>query len=251
MAGDHHQHVVTDEGSDQDARLVAARAAWDAALSDDADPLAALRRVWLASDDGAATEAIRAATEPLSPAQQEQIVQRLLRDNERARPQRRRAAWAPRLRSPALRRVPLWSVAAAGTLCCWMATQAPPAMDIRGTESAAARRPASAAADAEARLVATGALHDAHGAVFVPRRATSPDLTELAESYVQQQRFDEAEALFQRALTERERLLGPAHKDVADTLTRLAALYQTQHLYAKAEPLYVRALEIDPPFAVF
>jgi len=57
-------------------------------------------------------------------------------------------------------------------------------------------------------------------------------------------RFSEAERLFQRALAIRERVLGPDHPDVAESLNDLAALYCHQGKYKEAEPLSQRALAI-------
>jgi tetratricopeptide (TPR) repeat protein len=254
MASEHDRRVPPGAGSGETARLLD-EAAWsDTVSDDDTDSLELLRRVWLACDDGSGTDAILAATSPLAPAQQEQIVQRLLRDSARSRSERPRPPSLSRFLPPTLRRTPLWSVAAAAALCCWMTAIAPRSGDSRGAHGAAARASLSATA-IRARVPALPLQREARGTVMGAKAAVAPsageDLTELAETYARQQRFDEAEALFQRALTEQERRLGPAHKEVAATLTRLATLYQTQHLYAKAEPLYVRALEIDPPFAVF
>jgi hypothetical protein len=42
----------------------------------------------------------------------------------------------------------------------------------------------------------------------------------------------------------REKILGPEHPDVADSLHDLASLYYRQGRYPEAEPLYQRALAI-------
>ena len=57
-------------------------------------------------------------------------------------------------------------------------------------------------------------------------------------------RYGEAEPLYGRALSIRERVLGPEHCEVASSLNNLAELYRTQGRYAEAEPLYERALAI-------
>src|SRR4051812_7677076 len=92
----------------------------------DADSLEALRGTWLrsAAGDESALASINAATEPLSIDEQEQIVQRLLREGGRATRRRTRAAMARRARSFDLRRVPGWSFAAACALCGWIALHA-------------------------------------------------------------------------------------------------------------------------------
>jgi tetratricopeptide (TPR) repeat protein len=56
--------------------------------------------------------------------------------------------------------------------------------------------------------------------------------------------YTQAEPLYQRALTIREKALGLEHPEVAASLNNLAELYRTQGQYEKAEPLYQRALAI-------
>src|SRR6266566_410547 len=56
--------------------------------------------------------------------------------------------------------------------------------------------------------------------------------------------YEQAEPLLQRALTIREKLLGPDHPDLATSLNNLAMLYRMQGKYAQAETLFQRALEI-------
>jgi tetratricopeptide (TPR) repeat protein len=58
-------------------------------------------------------------------------------------------------------------------------------------------------------------------------------------------RYQEAESLYQRALSIREQWLGPDHLDVAVTLNGLARLYYDQSKYAEAVPLYQRARVIQ------
>ncbi len=57
-------------------------------------------------------------------------------------------------------------------------------------------------------------------------------------------RYQEAETLYQRAISIREQLLGPEHPDVATWLTRLGYLYTDQGKHVDAEPLFQRALRI-------
>ena len=54
----------------------------------------------------------------------------------------------------------------------------------------------------------------------------------------------EADRLYRRALTIKEKVLGPEHPDVAMTLNNLAVLYKAAGNYAEAEPLYQRAITI-------
>jgi WD40 repeat protein/tetratricopeptide (TPR) repeat protein len=57
-------------------------------------------------------------------------------------------------------------------------------------------------------------------------------------------RPSEAEHLFKRALSIKEKALGPSDVQVADTLHSLAELYRKQGQFSNAEPLYRRALNI-------
>ncbi len=58
-------------------------------------------------------------------------------------------------------------------------------------------------------------------------------------------RYSEAEPLYLRALTIRERVLGPMHPDVAAILHDLAVLSYQQGKYPEAETLYQRALVLQ------
>lgn len=69
-------------------------------------------------------------------------------------------------------------------------------------------------------------------------------LFSLANLYRTQKRFEEAEPLFLRALTLRERVLGPEHFHTAGSLRGLALFYAECGYYEKAEALYQRALAI-------
>ena len=59
-----------------------------------------------------------------------------------------------------------------------------------------------------------------------------------------QGRYAEAEPLHKRALSIREKALGPKHADLATSLNDLAELYRAQGHYADAELLFKRALAI-------
>jgi tetratricopeptide (TPR) repeat protein len=56
--------------------------------------------------------------------------------------------------------------------------------------------------------------------------------------------YNKALPLYQRSLDIREKMLGPQHPDVAQTLNNLAELYRQMGDYNKALPLYQRALKI-------
>ncbi|MBY0548123.1 MAG: tetratricopeptide repeat protein [Candidatus Obscuribacterales bacterium] len=56
--------------------------------------------------------------------------------------------------------------------------------------------------------------------------------------------YPQAEALYESALSIREKAFSPEHPHVAESCTNLGALYETQNEKTKAEPLYQRALDI-------
>ena len=57
--------------------------------------------------------------------------------------------------------------------------------------------------------------------------------------------YEQAEPLLQRALTIREKLLGPDHPDMATSLNNLALFYEKQGRYAQAEVFFQRTLAIQ------
>lgn len=59
--------------------------------------------------------------------------------------------------------------------------------------------------------------------------------------------YAQAEALYQRALTIGERILGPAHALIATISNNLATIYKQQGRYDEAEQLYQRAIRIREP----
>src|SRR5258708_4914297 len=69
-------------------------------------------------------------------------------------------------------------------------------------------------------------------------------LINLADLYSKQEKYEEAEPLYQRVLHIREQAMGSDHPEVAHTLYNLAALYFKQEKYEEAEPLYQRVLHI-------
>jgi tetratricopeptide (TPR) repeat protein len=74
--------------------------------------------------------------------------------------------------------------------------------------------------------------------------AVANSLNNLARLYEFQDRYAEAEPLYNRSLSIRENALGPEHPDVATGLTDLAVFHGVQGRYAEAEQLYKRALSI-------
>jgi tetratricopeptide (TPR) repeat protein len=69
-------------------------------------------------------------------------------------------------------------------------------------------------------------------------------LNQLARLYNSQGKYNEAEPLYLRSLSIREKKLGENHPDVAQSLNNLAELYRNQGKYNEAEPLYRRSLSI-------
>jgi tetratricopeptide (TPR) repeat protein len=69
-------------------------------------------------------------------------------------------------------------------------------------------------------------------------------LHQLAFLYDSQGKYNEAEPLYKRSLSIREKQLGENHPDVAHSLNNLAVLYYSQGKYNEAEPLYKRSLSI-------
>jgi tetratricopeptide (TPR) repeat protein len=67
----------------------------------------------------------------------------------------------------------------------------------------------------------------------------------LATVYLTQEKYDEAEGLYRRAMAIREKVLGDDHPDVAHTLTNLSLVYSLQRKFAAAEEVLRRALEIQ------
>lgn len=61
-------------------------------------------------------------------------------------------------------------------------------------------------------------------------------------------RYEGAEPLFRRALSIREKILGPFHPNTATSLNNLASLLQSKGEYDEAETLFQRALAIDEVF---
>jgi tetratricopeptide (TPR) repeat protein len=73
-----------------------------------------------------------------------------------------------------------------------------------------------------------------------PRELASNIFNNLAGLYQRQGKYEQAEALYQRALAIREQVRGPDHPAVAAVLSNLAGLYQSQGKYEQAEALLAR-----------
>jgi tetratricopeptide (TPR) repeat protein len=70
-------------------------------------------------------------------------------------------------------------------------------------------------------------------------------LNNLAVVYTHQERYAEAEPVFQRVLRIYEQALGPDHPRYARTLFRYAEWHVAQGLLAEAESLFERAMAIQ------
>ena len=70
------------------------------------------------------------------------------------------------------------------------------------------------------------------------------DLLDIAESYDDQGRYEEAEVLYKRFLRIRASALGMTHPEVARCFNDLAMVYEEENRYEQAESLYKRALTI-------
>jgi CHAT domain-containing protein/Tfp pilus assembly protein PilF len=70
------------------------------------------------------------------------------------------------------------------------------------------------------------------------------DLHAQSRSLYRAGKYDEAQPLSERALTIREKAVGPDNLDLADILDQLAIVLSIKADYAKAEPLFLRALKI-------
>ena len=69
-------------------------------------------------------------------------------------------------------------------------------------------------------------------------------LNEQVSQHYKQGRYREAISPAKRSLAIRERVLGPKHPHVAQSLNNLATLYISIGVYARAVPLYKRSLAI-------
>ncbi len=74
-------------------------------------------------------------------------------------------------------------------------------------------------------------------------------LNALGVVYREQGRYTESESLLKRALSIREKALGPAHPDVIQSLNNLAGLYHGQGRTAEAEPFLKRAQDLEEQMA--
>lgn len=97
--------------------------------------------------------------------------------------------------------------------------------------------------DEAARLFTAAAEEVTQPGVYEPRKVAT-SYSDLSSVYTLQRHFAEAEQLGQWVLAERLRLLGPIHREVAESLVRLGRIFIGQGRPAEAEPLLRRAVPI-------
>jgi len=81
-------------------------------------------------------------------------------------------------------------------------------------------------------------------AITNPQAKVADANDKLANLYLIQHRFEEAEPLYTKSIKIREAHYGANKPPVAVSLNSLATLYAMQDKYDRAEPLYVRAIDI-------
>lgn len=96
--------------------------------------------------------------------------------------------------------------------------------------------------DAEAALVRAVAIYEAKPDA---EAAVAMVLADLAKTYIDEARFEQALQAYDRVLKIRRKTLGPDHPDVAAALNDIAEIYRQTGRFAEAEKLYKRSLEID------
>jgi tetratricopeptide (TPR) repeat protein len=80
---------------------------------------------------------------------------------------------------------------------------------------------------------------------FKQEESLANSLNNLAKLYYSQEKYNQAEPLYQQVLAINRANLPPNHPSLATSLNNLALLYQSQGKYNQAEPLYQEALAID------
>ena len=137
------------------------------------------------------------------------------------------------------------SLVSAGLVCMWVGISVPcPATaqepDINAIGQLIMR------GDHAAALAEAQKLEAAAKAQFgINHTSYALALNTLATVRVAQQKYDEAEGLYRRAMAIREKVLGDDHPDVAHTLTNLSLVYSLQRKFGEAEVVLRRALEIQ------
>lgn len=84
---------------------------------------------------------------------------------------------------------------------------------------------------------------------LIQERKDAPDdisfVMTLAESYAQEERYEEAQALYRVALAVLEKIKGASNPEILKVIMCLADAYFSQNKLMQAEPLFFRALEVQ------
>jgi tetratricopeptide (TPR) repeat protein len=137
------------------------------------------------------------------------------------------------------------SVIRAGLVCLWAGISAACPATAQEPEINAIVE-LIARGDHAAALAQAQKLEAAAKAQFgVNHNSYANALNTLATVYVAQQKYDEAEGLYRRAIAIREKVLGDDHPAVAHTLTNLSLVYSLQRKFSEAEGVLRRAVKIQ------
>jgi centrosomal protein CEP104 len=168
-------------------------------------------------------------------------------------------------RPPPTQRVPVLAVmggtASASTLNRSGSSRAPPAKapakpPPKGAAKPAAKAaplapppppPAEAAAPAQSRAIAalTAELRSRERELGLSHPEVAAVLTDLAALHSEEEQFEAAQPLYERALRIQERVLGAEHADTVQTLTDLAICHLDQGANERGRPLLERALALQ------
>jgi tetratricopeptide (TPR) repeat protein len=87
-------------------------------------------------------------------------------------------------------------------------------------------------------------MDTSHDDMLVSSTGTTNMMQLLAESYVRQKKYEEAEVLYRKVLALNRRLFGPDHIEVAMTLHNLAKVCEKQDRVEEAVEIRKRAAAI-------
>ena len=107
--------------------------------------------------------------------------------------------------------------------------------------------PAEKAAPAQSRAIQalTAELRNRERELGLSHPEVAAVLTDLAALHSEEEQFEQAQPLYERALRIQERVLGPAHADTVQTLTDLAICHLDQGANERGRPLLERALALQ------
>src|SRR5215813_14133960 len=137
------------------------------------------------------------------------------------------------------------SVVRAGLACLWVGTSVIGPATAQGPDINVVGQLIARGDHAAALLEAQKLEADAKAQFGINHTSYADALNTLATVYLSQQKYDEAEGLYRRAIAIREKVLGDDHPAVAHTLTNLSLLYSLQRKFAAAEEVLRRALNIQ------